>query len=410
MVFLDDCKIYGKYTIKKFEDFKKFSSLKIDNIIITNKYSKEGYLKLKDDIGWFKLYHKKYFKNESYETLKGFLTTNKYYKDEYGYLVKINNTEQKIIDYYEYESDVVRYVNKDDKHIINQNEYDYLSDDESEQYIRADLYKSKMKELKFNIDEIIKDICNKTYTEHPPIYDFKEYEYIMLINNTHYIFNAFEKKYSKLDDYNKNNIIFINKLFRPITALTLTNINIDIVQQTLELIIKDKIKIKEFQKLAYNLYVKKTSDEIIFYDYYYTDPILIDWINDIYLLLVDDNILYSNYYYNEPKYYNKLIKEKNYRYVIIDINDNRRLNTKINYFRKLGITNFIIKEKTPQSKSIYKDLDEFTIYLNENKHLYTPYLIEKDESKINFNYPGNIFFKKNLLFLNFLTWICSYTE
>ncbi len=402
-------KVNGKFTIKKYEDFIKFSEIKIENIVITNKTTKEGYIKLKDGIGWYKLYNKKYFKTEEYETLKGFLTTEIYKKHEYGYYVKYSESEYKILNYEQLKQEVIRFRHKDNNNELKYDDFKGLKINIFD-YNQYNLYTFKIKELKFNIDEIIKDICNKTYTKTPKIYDLKEYEYIMSINSKHYIFNGLENKFYDFNDYNEKGIICNNLRIRHLKALTTTNINTEIVETVLELLIKSKTKIKEFQKLAYSIFVKKSTEEILFYNYFTTESLLLVWLNELYYLLLDDTSLYSYNYYKERRKYNKKIKNKHYRYVVIDTNDFITLNKKLKDFRELGITNIIVKEVSQEEDSIYKNIDEFKKYLNENKHLLTPYLLEKDESKINLIHSESIFYERDYLILNFLTWICSYTE
>lgn len=382
----DEYKI-EQYEITCYEDLKKFTG--VYKIIITNKDTKEGYLKFPEQ-PYRKLYNKYSpdFIEDEMEDLIGYINN---FKAKYDSARKYNNE------------------------IIGENDFMEIfkkyNDDENFNY--------KFIDLIYNEEKLIKDIIEKCYVKKPHYYEFKYNEYLVYCSGNYdgnHIFNSDKMTFDKLDNYNefgiidescKNSCSIIN-----INQRELQQINISIVEKILNRLITEKSKINEYKKFCYSVFVEPTEKPIVFYDFhngrrntffsftYYIGK-LTSLINDLCNLLIRDKVVFSSDYYEDILNYKKLIKKNNVRLVVITKHKKYSYEKMINDFIKLGINNIIVTDKD-ETRNIYnKSIDDNMLITEEIKD---EILLENNKI-IHFD-SYDILTNQKLIF-NYLLWCCS---
>ena len=393
------------YEVKTYDDLKNISY--ISKIIITNKDTKEGYLKFINS-PYRKLYNKysPEFNEEQMETLDSYITHLKSI-DAYKIDNQIFNSE-KAREQYEF-------INNSTGVVIKYREYNSLNMNDRINYNL--LTEFKFVDLIWNEEEIIKDIIDKCYTKTPTIYKLKYNEYIIMNKKKHYsygqsveflVFNSETKTIQLIDNYNEIGIIHEIKvckvLFRMEEKNDFNKINISIVEKILNWFILDKSKLNQYKKLCYSIFVKPEDKGIVFYDYHNNDfyGYLTNFISELcYKLNSSENCIYSEYYYEDIINYKKIIKNNNIRLVIITKHEKHSFEKMISDFMKLGIKNIIVNIKD-KNKNIYNgNYENFELYLKEiNDELK---LVKQDKE----NFDIDIFYSNSQLELNYFAWCIS---
>lgn len=374
----DEYKI-EQYEINGYEDLKKFTG--VYKIIITNKDTKEGYLKFPEQL-YRKLYNKYLpdFIEDEIEDLIGYINN---FKEKYDHAMKYNN----------------EIIGKDDFMEI----YKKYNDDENFNY--------KFIDLIYNEEKLIKDIIEKCYVKKPHYYEFKYNEYLVNCSGNYdgnHIFNSDKMTFDKLDNYNEEGIIDENCSRRTGTRINIKDVSttsVSIVEKILNWLIVDKSKINQYKQLCYSVFVKPTDKPIVFYDY--RDDHLIGYLTmfcrDLcHLLMNRTHYIDSNDYYEDILNYKKLIKKNNVRLVVIRKHKKYTFEKMINDFIKLGIKNIIvnIQDKT---RNIYNCTDQNALHLYL-KEIKDEILLESPKN-IHFDY--DIFLANTQLLFNYILWCCS---
>jgi hypothetical protein len=331
------------------EEYLKFS--KIYKITITNKKTKEGFLKFKNH-NWRKLYNRnsKDFDEDNMETLDDFIKTEQNY-DDFGYKDSETNA---VITFSEF-----RNLYKGQQNDV--------------------LHKYKIIDLKYNFENIIEDIINKCYVKPPIYYELKYHEFTFhgKNNDCHeskdVIYNTIENTFVDTEDYDKYGILYVPFRFT-INYLPVNN-DTSIVETILNSLVKKKQKLIDYKKLYHSVFVNQSNDTNIFYDYYgdySSDALLTTWLKDTWYILTGTESLSSESYYEDCAFYNKEIKNKKHRFVVITQNRLYSIDKMITDFKSKGIKNIIVKIKSSQNNSY--DINNFLKYLNDNKDLIIPYL------------------------------------
>lgn len=399
------------YQITTYEEWIKYN--KICEIIITNKKNGEGYLKFKGQI-WRELYDKNRFDfdENSMEDLLLFIENN-----QHSTFKMVSPTDD-LIDLMSFIYLNYEYKNITTNEIINHGEYEKLSDTNKQQYNslpKNDKYKFIPTE--YDNDKIMQDIIKKCYVKKCDFYNLNYHEYVFpIINNSlsispikHFIFNSVNFTLTSVDDV-LNNKILTGKdsggRFMDITINNIDMLNIDIVNDILDSLISNEIKV-QYKKLVYNLIVKQEEKQIIFYDYGY---LLTTWIRDL-LYFISNNKFYviSEDYYENKLEFKKLLKTQKYRVVIITEYKNISIKTQINDFCKLGFKNIIVHQ-TDKLNSMY-NIVKYRNYLQDNKELLIKCIKEQHNYEVTdwnneIQYNDSIFYSNNLLLSNFLKWCC----
>lgn len=373
--------------INTYEDYIQFSN--ISQVIITNRKKMEGYVKFDDSfMGWCRI--------DENEDLEGFIEHNQY-----------NNNI--IIDRN------IKCKNLEDikKNILVKENYDRINYWEVQ-----GLYN-----FNYNSDKIINDIIKKCYKK-VNYCDLKYNEFVININSKLYIYDTICNQFKILEEYEKDYNGIIRDTFRQSIIKTpdINNINIEIVDKIMNILIKDKDVIRDFKQFAYNVFVKKSEETFIFYDNYnnsFKDG-LTEWLHHAYFKVTDDGIFTSSMYYKDVSKYKTQIKKEKPRFVIIKGYSSEQLSRNSPVFentnkckkaiqdlKSLGIKNIIVHTASNEKNNIYNNENDYKNiinYLNDNKNLFLPYICDK-EFKI--KCLDDIFYKSDLLFINFFVWCCS---
>jgi len=232
-------------------------------------------------------------------------------------------------------------------------------------YIKHNLLDSE-----YDLQSIIQDTCILCHKDVKP-YKLKYHEYAVHYKYD-YLLNTIEYKFRNIP---KHKIITenlrSNKIINP-------DVNIDsqIVQNILESLVNDSNIILNYKQLCYNILVKRPTEIFTFYDYSNNKFHLTTWITDT---------LFN-------------LRSSEFRCVIVkdqDLKDDNKVLERL----KL-IPNIIVNSK---SKNMY-DIPKFEKYINNNKTSIQQHF--QDQTKT-FNHINDLFCKTNLLFCNFLKWICT---
>jgi len=338
------------YEITTYEEFIKDSE--IEKIIITNKKKLEGYLKFRGGNYWRKLDDKKRldWNDDIMENLEGFIEHN---------------------------------ANKP---------FDY------------------------NIDKIAKDIAKKCYVKDIEYYKLKYNEYVFwepsdLRDSRYYILDTKTFEYKSINSLGDKIITGrqIGGRGFYIHGTIDTNIVINILNSLLSS--EDIIK---FRKFAYKVFVEKSNNINIFYDY--NEKLLSTWLNDtLYTIAGGGYVVDSDSYYDDKKKFIKDIKVRKPRYVSIytgvqyisgKTKKYKHIENQIEDFKKLGFTNFIVNQKD-KNINMY-NLKNFRNYLGENKETITSLCKTKgNTNEIRFGHDDDIFYTQGLLQADFLKWCCT---
>jgi len=347
------------YEITTYEDFLLTSD--IEKIIIINRKLKYGYLKFNNPCSrWYEI-------NE-HEDLLGWIVDH---NDKYTLCIdKKTNT-------------LCRFdKSKPEKNITNRHKI--------------------IEYINYDFNKICDDICAKCYNKDIILDELNYYEYFVGRQDGSYcILDAKKLKIINHDDKiitneNIGGILYFNNF---------ENINIDIVDAILNSLIIDSNILTEYKKLCYNIIVEQ-KQEIIFYDDI-TYPLLSNWLENL-LNTISPKSIYN---YDIDKDNIKLIKN-NPKVIFIDMNSgilDIEIKRIINKVRKLGIKNIVVKNKT---KTIY-DYKSYIDFINYNKVniIENAYNKERMEALLPIHDKittyENIFYKKDLIFINYLKWCCS---
>ena len=362
----------NKLKIYTYEDFMKCST--ISAIVITNKKTKEGYIKLDS---WRRLYDQDSsdFNPNYMEHLEGYL--------EYNICDTVLRNPQngKIFTYQD----------------ISKNDYcEY--------------------EVVPNWDCIIKDICNKCYTSKPIFYELPYHKFPVFFKNP-MIFNT--------NDFQFEDIPYDKILLTQNTTACISSSNRDtqIIDEIMSVFIKDESIIDKFKKLCKSILLKPSNKTIIFYDGGMSGSYkLSSWLKDAFYVLGlqrGSDFIDADDYYSEKAQYNKLFKKHTPRCVFIHKYQSKysapckilhKSNESIiNNFTNLGIKNIII-----QSDSLVKNYTSFTNmekYIDQNLEtlslLITDEQKRKDFIKSHPRYFDTLLYSGNYFFLNMLAWCLS---
>ncbi len=388
----------NNYTINTYKEWIKTND--IVNIIITKKNG-EGFIKFKNCL-WKKLFNIS-FDNELYETLKGWIkhtidSSSIYYKwvnpsdSSYNDIISLKEMFNLQYTYKHKETnDIITY---DEFHMSN-NQYNYI-EIKNKEYIFLNIL--------YDNEKIYNDIIKSCYTTEYEYYKLKYHEYVFHTSDNIKIFNSLNNEFVPIDNC-INNYILLEESIISSRVITISNvININIVDNILDSLIENNIKIK-FKNLVYNILVK--NDSIIhFYDY--NECLLTTWITCWFNSLYFNN----NEYYENRQNIKDTIKNNTYipRFVIIDNYKNKSIELQINDFSKLGIKIFIIKQTNKQQKMY--NINTFKKFLNDNIDNLTSIInIEHNTNHVSIKqiiqYDDSIFTHPHLFFTNFLKWCSS---
>ena len=336
-----------KLIVDNYEQYKYYRG--INNIIITNKETKEGFFQFNDDL-YRKLYNTK--------------------SEDYNH--RVNEDLDGLIEDFSCTSLCFSKTIKNDNKIIE--EVIWRKMDKSSQ----DMYEYSLSD-KPNVKKIIEDIIEKCYVKNPKFYNLEYCEYAIGYpeSENNYILttilNMKNMEYKNTNEIGKKYII--NSFYSH--GFNSGNGNIDIINKLLKYIVSDE-KIIEYKKLCKSIFIEKSKIDIIFYDYfnscYCSDALLTTYIKDISCFL-NINYIDSDIYYKDKKEYLDGTKLKeNYRFVIIYIKlDNKnKMQKMIKEFKKLEITNILIILRPENiSQNVYKcSYEQFKKEINNSKELY----------------------------------------
>ena len=336
--------------VYSYEDLVKYTDIK--NIIITNSKTKEGFIKFQKD-SWIQLYdrYSTSYNDKTMEHLEGFIQIQ-----------------------------------------TNDNKY----------------------EIKFDIATIIKDILTKCLMPNCKEYILQNHEYFILTNTEH--------KCALLDSQLLNILDYTNDIAKDkilcssstrdikFRSFDLTNVNILIVEKILKEFINNNNIYNEYKRFCYNTIVIQ-KESLIFYDKY---GILTSILRDLLEILgVCGNsntqpyyIYYDDYLVNK-KHYKKLFKICLPKLVLIHFEEYTK--TKTTKIIHLGIKNIIVYNNNYGKIQIDK-LDNCIINLiSDIIEVINKDILDKNlyitETYIKKNID-NIFYKSELLLINFLKWCC----
>ena len=363
--------------INNIDDYLKVST--IDKLIITNKKTTEGYLRLKSSSNpvWLKIY-----------------ACGTSEEDLMGYLKNCHNGE----------CDVTN--NK----IVAFNERMYKK------------FKNvKTHRVDCNYEEICRDIKNKCYQEIPNRINLEKNMYIMqckdhLGNRKYLQLNAKDFTFSDISHKLNDTIITLNdcgemmsfKLYQNIIHC-LEEINTKIVCEILQILIGDQDEYIKFKRLCY----------YIFNGTYIENPILFEdktgfltsWLKKAmefvsldghYIDYVDKDKLTSSEYMNKS---NK----------VIFLHNNTKFIKKVETIKKKTHISIFVNTKIYCDRNKYNQLNKFIF---ENKHLILDLVQDKEcifspifyqrlkDNELNETDIDNIFYKYSFLGINFLKWCC----
>jgi len=385
------------FKIKTYEDYIKYSP--IDDIIITNKTKKLGYIKFKNQF-WRKLYdiNAEDYKYEM-ETFDDFIKNN-----YYDFLYSVTDPVKELLSYYDFYNKYVKYKHKLKNIKISHEEYLILNDDEKKKYneIFMCVYE-KIRNIEYDYDKIIKNILNKCYKKEKE-YKLKYHEYALnsCVNGCVFnkVFNAKKFKVYNFDNI-KNKIIVHKSIYAEGKMLPDVNADIKIIDNVFKELVNNNIITQQFKNLCYSIIVKQSDKINIFYDC--GNNYLTEW-----LINILDNICgYTNrkhFRYSDYCLDKNIIRNRNC--VIIDEYEDKILNNIISKFKMLNIKNMIIKS----SKNNIYNVTKFENFFEKNQK-YIQSIIDKNMKKgcgITYSNPSKYIHKViDGLQQNLLKWICT---
>jgi hypothetical protein len=366
-----------EFIINNIDDYLKVST--IDKLIITNKKTTEGYLRLKTSSN--ELWHKIFACGTDDEDLMGFL------KNCHNGECDVTNNK-----------------------IVAFNERMYKK------------FKNvKTHRVDCNYEEICRDIKNKCYQEIPNRINLEKNMYIMqckdhLGNRKYLQLNAKDFTFSDISHKLNDTIITLNdcgemmsfKLYQNIIHCS-KEINTTIVCEILKILIVDQNEYIKFKRVCYDIFNgTHLENPILFEDK--TDGFLTSWLKKAmefvsldghYIDYVDKDKLTSYEYMNKS---NK---------VIFLSSNNSKFNKTVETIKKRTHVNIFINTKNYNDSNESNELNKFVV---ENKNLILDLVQDKNEflslfpqnpkDKVDYVDIENIFYKYSFLGINFLKWCC----
>lgn len=366
--------------ITTYEDWSKFND--IDKVIITNKKTHEGFLKLKGHI-WSPLCDTNNL-DMCDEDLVGYIN---HYKTEC--VVKHKTTNE----------------------LITRKQYHTLDDNDKLNY-------EYVHNVEYNVEQILQDTLNSCYVKNPAFYNMSYHEYVCYNDNCNFnsrfvIYNALTCTFAPTDEITHDKILTDN----PSIHITYAKnaINIDIIDGILNSLLTCDVK-RQYKQLVYNVIVKREAKQIIFHDY--NEGLLTIWLRDLLFAMSNKELYIDSYnYYDNKKEFRKALKTNKYRLVIIHTNNliqnpvSVSVETQINEFSKMGFKYFIVRH-SDKHHAMY-NIQNCAKYLCENKDSIIDcikeennYVVENYEREINDEYFDYLFYRSKLLYTNFLKWCC----
>jgi len=383
-----------KLKINTYEDFIKYST--IDDIIITNKAKKLGYIKFKNQF-WRQLYDKN---ADNYD--HNMETYNNFMKHFDYNIYAVSKPIKEILGYYEFKNKYCTYKHKLNNNIISYEEYSKINDDEYDEICNCKY--TYFYDYIYDYDNVKKDILKKCYKKIKP-YELQYYEYALTYSNNSKIFNTvFDAKKYKLHEFDdvKDKIIIHKSQYAEGRLLPDVNADTKIINDILKELVNDTNIIQQFRDMCYNIVVQPSDQTNIFYDS--DENYLTNWLIDI-LNGISGYENYSMVYFKYTNYSFDAKIKKNKRCVVIDQYKDEDLKNIIIEFKQSKIKNIVVKSS---DKNIY-NVKKFKNYFIKNKK-YIQQIIDVNVKK-NWMITNNYSLWDSVrygLFPNFLKWICNF--
>ena len=398
------------YEIKTYEEF--IQSSKIEKIQITNKSKFEGYLKFPGQC-WRKLYDKNRsdWDEDTMETLEGFIEHN--CGDVYRMVKPTNelvNMEQKLNILY-------KYKNKTTNEFITYSDYRKLNTLDSKNFESIYNNNCEFIDVKFTVSEIMVDAANKCFVKNPEYYNLSYNEYVFwepsskLSKSNHVILDTKTFEYKDIDSLGDKIITGNQEGGRGlhIHGVIDTNMVVNILSSLLS-----SENINNFRNFAYKVFVEKSDDTNIFYDY--NEKLLSTWLNDtVYTIAGNNYVVDSDSYYDDKTEFIENLKVRKPKCVFIypsvkysngTTKKYKSAEKQIDDLKKLGCRNFVVKQDD-KNINMY-NLDNFRNYLKENIESITSLCETKGTKReMTFQHDDEIFYSQGLLQADFLKWCCT---
>lgn len=347
--------------MQTYESYMKYS--RFSRIIITNKTKREGYIKYPGLI-----YERLYDRNDIL-----------------------------------YDS---RYMENLEEYIKNEKNYDT--------YTRVN---GKLKEIRYEFDKIIKDVCDKCYEKTPTEYKLSYEELIILTRRLngaeHYIYNTISNKFTKVDDVIGDKVLY-SESRRGFFKIDY-DVNTDVVTNILHSLITDDI-LKKYREFAYKVFVNQTEELNIFYDdscekdkLCNRSNLLSEWLYSCVEMCDSNGVLLLHKYetIKELKAYVKKMQNKP-RLGIINNKTMRGIDVafddKVLILKNLGIMNILVIDINDGS-NLY-DFKGYKKYLNENNEYIMSKIADKRTWSSKQYIHQEIFTYPDCLLTNYLEWCC----
>ena len=363
---------FQKYEINTYENFLK-TSYNIENIIITNKKTKEGLLKFKNSL-WTKIWDENSTDKDA-EILELFLE---------------KNTDKPFS----------------------------VVDGKIEEF---DMNSRISYEAKYDFEKIVADILKQCYKKSLNLYKLKYHEYI--IYNSHQCPVILDTKTFDITPYDEKisneKILIDNESRRVLYLYDTKNINISIVEEIMASLINDKDILVQYKNLCYNVVVEQ-QDGIVFYDYSSEYCLLSAWLRSLLYSIV--GFYGKKYAYYDDKKDILEIKNRKPRVVFINtIYYNNQQNLQrysdaeiqkiIKQIQDIGVKNIVVIYNNNSKKSIY-NRERYYSYRDRNKEKIKGYVSQQDDyfnidAILNTTEIEDIFSSPSLLFNNYLKWCCK---
>lgn len=353
-----------KVLCETFEEYKKYSE--IEDVIITNKETLEGFIRL----------------------------TGTFYRRLYSSIAKDPETE--------YLTEFLKVQGREH----------CWKDQEGKIYLSGYNEKCvKMLKIKYNYKAIIEDIKEKCYNENAKEGELKYNEFVIMIRkpNEPYIYEKILDTKNKSIELLENNRIILNSRIKTYSALEYHYIEMNEIENIMKIYIRDEKILGEFKRICKSIFVEESEEPIVIYDkigrhngyaMYNLSEFIISCMERLSLSnrIIGDT--YPDYYrYDNDSEYKKIVKKKKLRCLIINktLTDKKK-NALIEYAKKNGIKNIIVKEYV--SDGGYCDENKLEKYMEENMERY---------KKMGFNITMSNIAVENFLgreiLLNILEWL-----
>ena len=341
-----------KVTVECYEDFIKYTN--IEEIIINNQKTKEGFIRLKKYNSWIKLHdcNSNSYNETKMENLESFINIEASYVYDYGI-------------------------------------------------------------IEFDLKSIITDIIIKCFISNCKEYILKHNEYFILTNtqHTHAILDTYNLNIQDYtNDIAKEKILeCINGKSIHFSDFSLKNINIEIVEKILKKFIQNDDNYNQYKSICYNTIVSQKYTNI----YYANDYLLTSFLKYLLCVLCGDYCntyeypayIDSEQYLKNKKYYIKLFKT--YKPKIVFTTKKIYTENLKTELINLGIRNIFISNEHENGYDKFKNCIQYVIpdILDiVNKEILDDELyITKDYIE---KFHDCIFEKSKLLLKNFIKWTC----